>query len=748
MVDSQPDISVVIPVYNAFQESRECIESVLRHRSHIQRLIIIDDCSPQGEFGSFLPDDILKDELISFHRNEQNLGFVKTCNLGMELAGDDDVILLNSDTLTTAGWAAKLQQAAYSRAEIGTVCPLSNNGVLTSVPAFCHYNDIPSGYSLDEFSELVERCSQKEYVELPTCMGFCVFLKRELINRLGGFDASAFENGYGEENDLSCRAVEQGYVNIADDATYIFHHGNRSFGEMQIELSKKNTEALKRRHPHYFDTVSLFCNRNPMRDVQLRILDELTLQSNQNKPLRVLHVLQDGPHISRREGLGGTELHVRDIINNAPEVSHWTLVPTKRCYFLSAHIGGCGEPGGSGVVREYILDLRDISLERIFCSELFDLVHLHHSRYYDHLELCDALSKHGNYVISFHDYILGCPRYHLYTPFRKVCNLHECTTACGCRKEYIEEYRRKASVLLDNARQLFHFSDSTRDYVTKMLGEYDTWNKVPHGIIEARPAVERSEPCALDWPEPKNPLRVAFVGNVPQHKGSLIAEELIKETVLQSGVPVEWHVIGRLFLNAGERVHDHGTYERGELHDRLKAVKPHIVLILSICPETYCLTLDESWNAGVPVVCTPLGAPAERMKAVGAGWILEELTAKSVLDLLAAVTSDWQLYLTACARLGAAPIQSVQSEVKHYQASYINLSSGSAARSDLKALLKFMRGFGLERPPDVGLFGRLTGRVVNKGIYLIDALRIRSVVERLFYACVPERLARELKSLR
>ena len=56
------------------------------------------------------------------------------------------------------------------------------------------------------------RCGTGEWMEIPTSVGFCVYLRREALDAVGPFDEQLFGTGYGEENDLSCRMRDAGYL--------------------------------------------------------------------------------------------------------------------------------------------------------------------------------------------------------------------------------------------------------------------------------------------------------------------------------------------------------------------------------------------------------------------------------------------------------------------------------------------------------------------------------------------------------
>ena len=71
---------------------------------------------------------------------------------------------------------------------------------------------------MDSFAELVERCSLHLYPQISVAIGFCMYIRREAIRKVGLFDAAAFERGYGEENDFCNRAA------------LLDHHHGRSYG--------------------------------------------------------------------------------------------------------------------------------------------------------------------------------------------------------------------------------------------------------------------------------------------------------------------------------------------------------------------------------------------------------------------------------------------------------------------------------------------------------------------------------------
>jgi glycosyltransferase involved in cell wall biosynthesis/GT2 family glycosyltransferase len=263
----RPDsIDIIIPVYGAADELRPCIESVA-HETDLtrHRLILVVD-GPQDD----AVESIVAASGAIVLRNERRLGFVGAVNRGMR-ESTSDVVLLNSDTIVTSRWIEKLIEAAYSSPDIGTVTPLSNHATLCSVPQAFEENLLPSGFDVASFAALIESTSARSYPRLPTGVGFCLYIRRALLDDIGFFDSAKFGFGYGEENDFCMRALSRGWLNIADDATFIYHAGNRSFGSSRTRLRRRAQTTLRRLHPRYLATIAAFMKSDPMADVRARI---------------------------------------------------------------------------------------------------------------------------------------------------------------------------------------------------------------------------------------------------------------------------------------------------------------------------------------------------------------------------------------------------------------------------------------------------------------------------------------------
>lgn len=266
-------LSVVVPVYNAVDELNHCLESLQATVEPGVEVILIDDASPDTSVRELLSAWAHRcPEGWRFERNVNNLGFVGTANRGMRLA-QGDVVLLNSDTVTTQGWLQGLQRCLDSDKNIATATPWTNNGEIVSIPAFCASNPIPN--DPDAVADCIAATGQVVYPEIPTAVGFCMAISRRAIDRVGPFDEALFGKGYGEENDFSMRVAQAGMRNVLCDDVYLVHLGGCSFGPLGLKPDENSMQRLLSRHPGYLELVQDFIREDPLSGRRQEILAAL-----------------------------------------------------------------------------------------------------------------------------------------------------------------------------------------------------------------------------------------------------------------------------------------------------------------------------------------------------------------------------------------------------------------------------------------------------------------------------------------
>jgi len=250
-----PEIAVVVPIHNAPHSVQRCLAALERWTPRAARLILIDDASTDPAIGALLEPFAGRANTV-VERNARNRGYTHNVNLGMQLAGDADVVLLNSDTEVGPRWLQSLRLAAWGDDSIGTVTAVSDNAGAFSVPDLEQYCPIPEKWDLPGAQRAVLQQAGLRFPELPTGNGFCMFVKRELIARIGAMDADAFPAGYGEENDFCQRAELAGYRNVVAGNVLVRHERSASFGdERRAALGVQGMAVLRQRYPNYESDV-------------------------------------------------------------------------------------------------------------------------------------------------------------------------------------------------------------------------------------------------------------------------------------------------------------------------------------------------------------------------------------------------------------------------------------------------------------------------------------------------------------
>jgi len=259
-------VDVIIPVYKGLQETQACVSSVLKNLPDWAELIVINDASPDVLLSEWLCDQA-KEQRFSLITNDVNLGFVKTVNHGMMVNPTHDVVLLNSDTEVANNWLERMKYAAYSMEKIASITPFSNNGYLCSFPVCFQDNELPRGMSVGDVDDIFINLGRKdELIELPTGVGFCMYMRRECLNEIGLFDAEAFGRGYGEEADWCQRAFANSWLNCQPLNLFVYHKGSMSFGKEGKLLIKNAKKMLKKRYPEFEERENLFQMLDPTRE--------------------------------------------------------------------------------------------------------------------------------------------------------------------------------------------------------------------------------------------------------------------------------------------------------------------------------------------------------------------------------------------------------------------------------------------------------------------------------------------------
>lgn len=677
---SNINVDIIVPIYNAYEYLKACVDSLILYTDlTYNRILLLNDCSTDERVKDYL-NTIQQDHIIVIH-NESNLGFSANINKGISMS-ENDVVFLNSDTVVTYNWLEKLQNCAYADETIATVTPLSNSATICSVPSFCEDNVLPPEISIDDMAELVESCSMKQYPTIPVAHGFCMYVKRSVLNVVGNLNAEVFQRGYGEENDFCFRAEELGFHHMMCDDTFIYHAGTASFvSQDKKKLIQEHNKYLFSNYPSQMRNVENYCKGNPNHIIQDNIelrLQILQILKNQRKT--ILYQVQSDFREGTFDAIGGTQLHVKDLTEGlqnkynivvAARDEKWlnvTLYSDEKEVRLRFFIG---------MAVDY-MPFRSVKFRKIYdhILELFriDLIHIHHVIGLT-LELYYAGEAAGIPVITtLHDFYYLCPSIKMLDMSNKLCLYEDgqerCADCLRKRKnimpslDYIRIWRQEHLYGLKLSGTIIVPSESTKEIFLRYYPELNGKIIVIGHGLKKFPAVHE-----ISKFRKTNTFNIAFLGGVgsPAKGGDIICQ-MIKH----GSKNIHWYVFGIMgHCDLGMLQQDNytkiGQYKREDLPELMQKYEIDLVGILPIWPETFCYTLSESVLCGVPVIASDIGAISERIHKHLCGWIVEQNSSwKDILDKIEYIRLHSEEYQKVKAELKNVPVETIEMMLNRY----------------------------------------------------------------------------------
>jgi FkbM family methyltransferase len=240
-------VSIVILAHNQLAYTKKCINSIFTHTKAPFELIMVDNGSTDGTVEYLETEDRGRRSDVGGQRaevriikNKENLGFAAGNNQGMAAARGNYILLMNNDIVVTPGWLERMISCAEKNPNIGIVGPMSNYVSGPQLVENVTY-DIQTLNGLEDFATKFSDQHVEQSQRFLRVVGFCMLIKRAVINRIGGMDA-----GYGlgnfEDDDFSLRATLAGFESWIAKDCFIHHFGSRTFVGAKIDY----TESLNR----------------------------------------------------------------------------------------------------------------------------------------------------------------------------------------------------------------------------------------------------------------------------------------------------------------------------------------------------------------------------------------------------------------------------------------------------------------------------------------------------------------------
>ncbi|MDD2646663.1 MAG: glycosyltransferase family 2 protein [Patescibacteria group bacterium] len=266
-------LSIIIVNWNVRSLLERCLNSIWQNQPSMPYEVIIIDNNSRDGSQDFLESISKKFDNLKIIFNNQNLGFARACNQGFKKSKGEIILFLNPDTeilLNSLDIAIDHLKKDSSAGILGGQIIDEEKETQASVRSFPDvfsqalillklHNLFPrtkvfKKYFLSDFDY------QKQQA-VDQVMGACLLIKRELMEKLHGFDEKFFL--WFEEVDLCYRAKKLNYQVVYDPEIKVKHLGHQSFFKISpLKKQKIYNRSLIyyfRKHHPFWQAIFLAC---------------------------------------------------------------------------------------------------------------------------------------------------------------------------------------------------------------------------------------------------------------------------------------------------------------------------------------------------------------------------------------------------------------------------------------------------------------------------------------------------------
>jgi len=273
-----PRVSIVVLNWNGWEDTIECLESLLQIKYSNFDVILVDNASEddslervrnycsgnlpvESRFFKYNPhnkpitvdeyDETFKNEKIpqkienltnkhiNLIKNRENIGFPGGNNVGIKFAlkffEPDYILLLNNDTVVDENFLGELVKSGESREDVGILGPkiYFYDEPQTIWSAGCKISwKLSRGIQIGT-SEL-DKGQYDTRKEVEYVSGSAFLIKTRVIKQIGLMDEEYFL--YFEESDWTLRANKEGFKSLYNPSSHIWHKVSKSGGGISKPL--------------------------------------------------------------------------------------------------------------------------------------------------------------------------------------------------------------------------------------------------------------------------------------------------------------------------------------------------------------------------------------------------------------------------------------------------------------------------------------------------------------------------------
>lgn len=280
-----PLVTIIISIYGQIDYTIRCLTSIIDNSPQTAfELIVVDDCSPDDSF-----DVLSKVKGIRLLHNEQNQGFIRSCNTGASEAKGEYLYFLNNDTEVTAGWMDELLRTFSEFPGTGLAGSklIYPDGRLQEAGGIIWQDG--SAWNFGRFQDPL--LPVYNYArEVDYCSGASIMVPKGLFNELGGFD-ERYLPAYCEDSDLALKIRDKGYRVIYQPLSTVIHFEGITSGTdttqgtkaYQIDNSKKLYQRWRSRlQTHQARGMNVDNAKDRRATRRVLVLDHCTPTPNQD----------------------------------------------------------------------------------------------------------------------------------------------------------------------------------------------------------------------------------------------------------------------------------------------------------------------------------------------------------------------------------------------------------------------------------------------------------------------------------
>ncbi len=617
-VPRRAPLAIIVPLYRGHEDAAACLASLRAAAPRDSRIILVDDASPEPALSAWAAAQTG----VTLCRHAENRGFPATVNTGLAAAGPGrDVLVVNADTLVPPNAIATLRAVAYAQPDTGTVAPLSNEASLLSYPDRNGGNPMPDLAAASALDALAWRTHRRASVALPTTHGFCMYLRHDCLAAVGGLRPEIFAQGYGEENEFSCRATRAGFTHQAALGAYVAHRGGASFGATTSALMARNMALLARLEPDYHATVAAFAAADPLRAARAALDAARLLAAGGESVLFISHshgggvARQVAAAMAAARAAGRRALLLTTSFPADPTATPYPWPALLTTGEATSNLAFALPAGGAALLRL----LRRLEVRRVERHHMLG----HHPWVRG---LAGRLGVPEEIVV--HDYAAFCPRVNLLAPDatgeHRYCgepSVAGCVRCCATHRDEVYEPLHVPRLLARSARE---FAGAARVVTPSADAARRLAAHFPGLAPAVTPWEDDAAPRTLKAPR-EGRRRILTLGGIGPQKGFAVLRACAADAAARD-LPLDFVVVGPSAddqaLLASGRLFVTGPYREAELPELLERFDADLAFLPSIWPETWCFTLGECWQAGLHTIAFDLGAPAARIRATGRGAVL------------------------------------------------------------------------------------------------------------------------------